>query len=211
MPKSNAEELRILSRRSKVASLLVRGEMNHYEITRKLGMEESQRSTISRDIQAIKAEWRLAAVRNFDDAVGRELAKLDSLEAEMWAAWERSKTPREVTRTRHRTGGKTAGDEAERRKEHRDGNPQFAQMILSCIDRRCKLLGLDPERQPDGMPPPGTKGKDLTDDERERAYNRLLSKLASRNGAPAGDGASHSNGSPVGGPVAPYDPFGLDR
>jgi hypothetical protein len=220
MPRSNADELRVLSRRSKVASLLVRGESNHYEITRKLGMEESQRSTISRDIQAIKAEWRLSAVRDFDDAVGRELAKLDALEAEMWAAWERSKAMREVSRTqRHERPRRTKDKDgnpvtevdsetrAELRKEYRDGNAKFAEVILAIIDRRCKLLGLDPDRQPDGTPPPGAKGKELTDDERERVYQRLLSRMAARHGPPAGEGGGHSDRPPLGGPGTADDPL----
>ena len=28
-------------------------------------------------------------------------------------------------------------------KEQRDGNPAFLQGVLNCIDRRCKLLGID--------------------------------------------------------------------
>src|SRR5262245_22827380 len=147
MHKSHAEEVRIYSRRSKVAALLLRGVTTQFEICERLGMEPGQRSTISRDVKAIKLEWRASAVRDFDQAKGRELAKLDALEKEYWEAWERSKAEKQSTRTRRRTrpagGGTATDDEAEVRKEHRDGNPAFLEGALRCVDKRCEILGLN--------------------------------------------------------------------
>src|SRR5436190_23722016 len=119
MPHGPAESLRIMSRRTKVAACILRGTTNQWEILRQLGMEPRQRSTISRDIKAIKEEWKAARVRDLDEALGRELAKLDHLEREAWEAWERSK------------------------RDERDGNHSFLESVLKCIHKRCELLGIN--------------------------------------------------------------------
>jgi hypothetical protein len=193
MPKSNAEELRILSRRAKVATLLLRGETNHYDITRQLGMEESQRSTISRDITAIKAQWRQSSLRDFDEARGRELEKLELLEKEAWEAWERSKQERESSRAKRRfkpppppaEGQQPApaseeASETELTKEKRDGTPAFLEVVLKCISKRCEILGLNAPQKiapttPDGNSPWTLPLKDLSDDELA-----VVEKLAQR-------------------------------
>jgi hypothetical protein len=156
--RSTAEEIRILSRRSKVARLILQGITNQYEICQQLGMEPGQRTTISRDISAIKDEWRASAVRDWDEAKGKELARLELLEAEAWAAWERSKAERTSSRTRRMerpgpaaepgSGNGTAGATrlesalAELKKEQRDGSQAFLLVALKCVSERCKILGL---------------------------------------------------------------------
>jgi hypothetical protein len=158
--RSNAEEVRIASRRAKVAALLVRGVVNQFEIARQLGMEASQQSTISRDMRAIKEQWRTSSLRDFDEAKGRELEKLEALEAEAWAGWERSKAERTSSRTRRMerpgpaaepesgnsngTAGATRLESAlaELKKEQRDGSQAFLLVALKCVSERCKILGL---------------------------------------------------------------------
>jgi hypothetical protein len=154
--RSNAEEVRILSRRAKVAALLLRGTTNQFSILAALGMEPNQQSTISRDIKAIREEWKASAVRDFDEAKGRELEKLEAIEADAWAAWERSRSERTITRTRRteKPGQSPAGKDgkesgallqsalAESRKEQRDGEQGFLAVALKCVQERCKILGL---------------------------------------------------------------------
>jgi hypothetical protein len=142
--RSNAQQAEVLSRRSKVAELLLRGVSNQLAICAKLGLERSSRSMIYRDIQAIKAEWKQSAVRDFDEAVGIELAKLDALEREYWQGWERSQREWQGTRTTKTEvdDGKSA-KQAEVRKEQRDGSQAFLDGVMKCITRRCELLGLD--------------------------------------------------------------------
>jgi hypothetical protein len=140
---SQQETLQILSRRNKVAAMVLRGESNQLAICKALGMDPSQRSTISRDIKAVKDEWKASAVRAFDEAVGVELAKLDEVEKEAWAAWERSKADRTSSRTNRRTAGERQTDEAEQKTEKRDGEARWLEVVLGCVERRCKLLGLN--------------------------------------------------------------------
>lgn len=139
-----AETLAITSRRNKVAELFLRGITNQFEICAKLGMDPAQRSTVSRDLDALDKQWKASGVRDLDAAKGQELERLEALEREYWAAWEQSKTERQLTRTKRRTGGGSEPrDEAEMKKERRDGNPAFLDGVLKCITKRCSLLGLD--------------------------------------------------------------------
>jgi hypothetical protein len=143
MARTNEEALRVLSRRAKVARLVLTGVTNQYEIAERLGLDRIKgQPTVSRDLAAIKAEWKLAAVQALDEAKGREIARLEAVEAELWAAWERSKEERQSTRTRRRAGGQQMTDEAEVSREKRDGNPKFLDAILRCIELRCRILGI---------------------------------------------------------------------
>ena len=150
-----AEQLRIASRRSKVAELTLRG-VNQWEICTKLGMEPDQRTIISKDVAVIRKEWRQSAIRDFDEARGRELAALDAVEKEFWEAWERSKTEKESKRTAKRTHPRGEDNSDETIKECRDGNPAFLDGVLKCITKRCEILGLD-------VPPDGSQSSDKKD------------------------------------------------
>ncbi len=152
---SNAQQALILSRRCKVAELLLKGISNRNDIMQRLGMEPSQRGSIERDIKSIKKEWRQSAIRDFNESVSIELAKLDRLEREYWESWEKSKSEKQSTRSarRNRMGvdGSAGGNDefAEVKKEHRDGNPAFLDGVMKCIAKRCELLGLDQPKKVD--------------------------------------------------------------
>jgi hypothetical protein len=136
------------ARRTEVARRYLRGEMQA-EIARDYGVNQAQ---ISRDLAVIRAAWLASAIRDFDTARAEELAKIDAVEAEYWLAWERSKKDKEIAVQ------ETDGTQDERtkrprikkaylRKEGQSGNPAYLAGVLSCIERRCKILGLDaPER-----------------------------------------------------------------
>lgn len=126
----------------RITELYLRGRTQS-QIGAELGLSQGM---ISNDLKLIQQRWREQTTFNLDEAKGKELARLDALERECWAAWEQSKSER--TKARQKTSGKgkdgkAAITEASMEKEQRDGNPAFLQAVLSCIDRRCKLLGLD--------------------------------------------------------------------
>jgi hypothetical protein len=137
----------ILRRRQIVADRYLRGQ-TQFAIAQSL---EVSQQTVSSDVVAIRKEWRKSALIDFDAKQDRELAKIDALEREYWDAWERSKTEKQHTRTRKRTG-KAAGDEAEVRKEPRDGNPKFLEGVRQCIYLRCRILGFIKEKIEDQPP-----------------------------------------------------------
>lgn len=132
----------IAERRQQIATRYLRGE-TQAGIAADLGIDQA---TVSRDLVAVRAAWLASSVRDFDTAVAQELAKIDEIESEYWQAWERSKMPKEATLT-EKVEGKDSRSRARVQREHRDGNPAYLDGVLKCIERRCKLLGLDaPER-----------------------------------------------------------------
>ncbi len=119
---------------------------------------EMSQSTVSRDIAAIQAAWLESSLVDFNEARAQELAKIDRLEREYWDAWERSCEDAEMLT--QRTRGKVQQRQGERGEfiseqpaeatkttRGQAGDPRFLAGIQWCIERRCKLLGLDqPER-----------------------------------------------------------------
>ena len=112
------EQARIAKRRVLVADMYARG-YTQAQIVETTGVH---RQTIYVDLLHIQDEWRKTRIIDFDTASTRELMSLDRAEREAWDAWERSK--------KARVRG-SAGD------------PRYLATVIACIDRRCKLLGLD--------------------------------------------------------------------
>lgn len=144
--------MRVQSRRTKVAELLLRGTTNQYEICRQLGMEPGQRTTISRDISAIKEEWKNRTAICLDEHREKELARLDVVIAAAFQGWERSLMDAETREAAKR------GEQETARKISRGqaGNPAFLKIVCDCIAQKRAILGLDAEK--DQPPPTGNSG-----------------------------------------------------
>lgn len=125
--------------RRKIAALYLRG-YKQAEIAEEIGVDIS---TISRDLATMQDEWRAATLMDLDEAKRRELARVDGLELEYWEAWERSCEEAVKTTTKRIQGAESARDEASVQKEQRLGDPRYLAGVQWCIERRCKLLGLD--------------------------------------------------------------------
>jgi hypothetical protein len=76
-----------------------------------------------------------------------QLAKLDALEAQCWKAWRKSQETRETVR--EVVERRPIPDDPPRLKKRtvirtsQAGDPRFLDLVLSCSNQRCKLLGLD--------------------------------------------------------------------
>lgn len=140
---SSSEYLQIESRRLKVAELILKGVTAHAEICRRLGMDPGQRSTVTRDVQALNGQWRDRAAAVLDEAKGRELARLDLVEQAAWAAWEKSQQNAETLRARVSGGAQ----QTEKVSKGQAGDPQFLRVVLGCVEQRRALLGLDPPKE----------------------------------------------------------------
>jgi predicted XRE-type DNA-binding protein len=113
------------------------------DIAEVVGVSQGQ---VNHDLKLIQQRWRESSIMDMNEAKQRELARMDILEREYWAAWEQSKNER--TRARQESDGKSRDGKpnvvrATMEREQRDGNPAFLAGVMSCIERRCKLLGLD--------------------------------------------------------------------
>jgi DNA-binding CsgD family transcriptional regulator len=142
----------VLARREQVARRYLQGEQQA-EIAASYGISQAQ---ISKDLSAIRAEWLASAIRNFDLARAEELAKIDAVEREYWLAWERSKADAETSIqeqhddpiVQYGKDGKpviTTKTRKRMRLERKGqvGGAQYLAGILTCIERRCAILGLD--------------------------------------------------------------------
>ena len=98
MGRTPTETAQIARRRQQVAELYVKGWFQT-AIAEELGVSQT---TVCHDLKAIRKQWRESSIRDFDAARERELCKLDLLEREAWAAWQRSQEPAESTKvTQH--------------------------------------------------------------------------------------------------------------
>ncbi len=115
----------------------------------------SRRKRIQRelDLKEIRRRWREDSVHDFDEYVGRELARIDVVEHECWRAWRENIGERTVTR-KDSNGSFTKTTKIT---EKHAGNVAYLNGVLRCVDRRARLLGLyaSPRRKhfaPDGKP-----------------------------------------------------------
>ncbi len=131
------DSLFLSERRMIVAELyLVKG-MTQQKIAAQLGVSQV---TISNDVRSIKEEYSMKRLNKYQSYLNIELAKLDAVERESWAAWERSigRSERVVTKT------DAAGDVEETvTVDELVGDPRFLTQVQAAIDRRIRLLGLD--------------------------------------------------------------------
>jgi len=144
-----ARKLAIAQRRQQVAKLYLQGK-GQAEIAHELNLAQA---TISRDLESIQTAWRQSSIRDFDAQRDLEIAKLNQVEKEAWAAWERSQQPALTADVIGAAGSQTA----KRTLRHQCGNPRFLELALRCNEERRKLLGLDAPLKiapvtPDGRP-----------------------------------------------------------
>ena len=132
--------------REVVAELYCKG-WKQYEIADKLGVTQQQ---VCYDLKIIRNDWLQSTLRNFDEAKSEELARLDTLEKEYWKGYVRSQENRKSKRTKRMSpdGEEKEGYTEEEAKEYDSaGDSKWLEGVQKCIEKRCKILGLDaPEK-----------------------------------------------------------------
>lgn len=151
-------------RKAKVFRLYTRG-MSCRAIAEQLAAESSMPSkaveprhysTISRYVKEIFDNYRLISLQDAASHTAAMLARLDQMEVELWAAWDRSKGEFTEQSTGRRQTASGSYDVASVKKKQRLGEPKLMALIQGCWDRRCKLLGLmkaEDFKAMNGMPP----------------------------------------------------------
>jgi hypothetical protein len=125
--------------RAEIADLYLQGKTQH-EIGVQLGLSRQQ---IGYDLAAVRQEWLQSALMDFNARKAQELAKIDRLEQEYWAAWDASKKDRQVSTTEQTTGADGERLKAGIRKEEQTGEARYLTGVQWCIQKRCDILGLD--------------------------------------------------------------------
>lgn len=124
--------------RKQIAALRLFGHSQD-AIAEKTGLSQA---TVSRDLAVVVEQWKSEAKGTMEEIKAKELAKLDELEKEAYAAWIGSKqeTQKKVVEDRP---GKSGGKFAKIETEKTNGDPRFLQALLAIQDRRAKILGFD--------------------------------------------------------------------
>jgi hypothetical protein len=100
-------------------------------------------TTIKRDLRKIRERWLAASAQTFAERRAVELKRIDQLEAEAWRAWEESKQPAIATKVRSGGNGQgAASKETSITRSPREGDASYMEVVVSCIDKRCRIYGL---------------------------------------------------------------------
>lgn len=86
--------------------------------------------------------WLASCVHDVDQARREQIQRLDLVEDEAWAAWQRSLKPTRVT-----VKGKKEGDFASTTHEDKtlkstSGDPKWLEIVIRCVETKSRLLGL---------------------------------------------------------------------
>lgn len=135
--------------RRDIARLYLQGKLQS-EIAEYINSDENRDYTITQqmvsyDLKRVQESWQKSSLLDMNELKARELAKIDNLELEYWAAWKRSQEDAEEVK-------EVILDEigmmpVERKRKGQAGDPRFLQGVQWCIERRCKILGIDAPEQ----------------------------------------------------------------
>ena len=124
----------------RLAELYLKG-WSQRRIAADIGVSQAQ---INKDLKKLRAEWLQSALVDFDAAKARELAKIDALEARAWEAFEASAGKKVRTTKEKSTGGKDGGrSRVVVNEEESAGDPRFLDRVSWCIEKRCRIFGID--------------------------------------------------------------------
>jgi len=125
--------------RRQVSSMYLAGR-SQLDIATELNISQS---TVSRDLKWLTQLWMKDAQANFDEARARELARINRLELEYWDAWQKSceDYKEQEIQSSEKPDSKVLVKVAKTQKQN--GDPRFLEGVRSCIDMRCRLLGLN--------------------------------------------------------------------
>ena len=167
-----------------------------WQIGEILGVTQQQ---ICYDLKELQKRWKESALRNFDEAKAQELAKIDRLELEYWDAWHNSRGQKKISSTERTDMASGQRNKAQIRTEDLLGDPRFLEGVRWCVDRRCKILGLDAPSKVAPTNPEGYQPYEPTLSERviARRVTALLERARDRrDGAPPDESRAGAEASP---------------
>jgi hypothetical protein len=139
--------IEMLTRRAMVRQLIFTGRT----VPDIAAMLNIDKRTITADVDEFNKAAKLRAKQDVEDQVAEQLARLDEVEAQAWAAWNSSRQPRKITEKRWSLiEGEKKGDEPKmvvtemkERTEERDGDPRWLKQLTDIARIRAELLGLN--------------------------------------------------------------------
>jgi predicted transcriptional regulator len=143
----------LLKIREQITSLYLQG-VTQAKIGRVVGISQQ---AVSNHLVTVREEWLRSSLRDFDAVKAEQLAKLDKVESTAWQAWQRSMTDASRRTSKERMEGETQVRELTEVVEGQSGDPRYLNVVLDCIERRCKIMGLMPTQKIALTDPSGTK------------------------------------------------------
>lgn len=166
----SCESAAIDRRRAVVSDLYCAGKTMK-EIAKEIG--DVGVTTIWRDLAAIKKQWVESSLRDFDSRRMAELGKLDAIEEQAIAGWERSQRSEKTVTVKNNADG----TEHTTKVVGQAGDSAFLGRVIDCIDKRCKILGLN---APEKVAETDADGNDLTIEQRRERIHALIDRLSGR-------------------------------
>ncbi|MDR1223163.1 MAG: hypothetical protein LBL07_09875 [Tannerella sp.] len=101
-----SERTKLMESRLRIVSELYKRAHTYREIQsgviRRLGLDKYSLSTVKGDVDRLLSIWREQEVRDVDDRVRLELARIDEAVKELWEQWEKSKRDYKKTSSRRK-------------------------------------------------------------------------------------------------------------
>jgi len=172
--KKALKRMEIRDRRRQVSALYMRG-WTQFEIAKSLSLSPT---TVYSDLKAVRKEWLNKAINNYQARQAEELAKLDNLEKECWKQYHALMGKEKVTEIKRLLpsgdGGPSVMTTVERRVETQPPWERYLDKIITIIERRCRLLGIN---EPDRLDIGGDLAAALRElADREKAYTEQQEK-----------------------------------
>lgn len=131
-----------------VSNLYLKG-ISQSEIAERTGIDQA---TVSRTLKSLQSEWQSRSIMNIDERKRMELERIDLVEREAWVAWDKSKGKRteQLTRSKGRPSKQDPTKmemqpqiDVQNKQWESDGDPKYLSIVMQCVERRCKILGID--------------------------------------------------------------------
>lgn len=164
MPRGNnnlrKEQHCVKEQRLEIVAPLWRKNYNYREIRaevmKRLGLPSYSLQTVKRDVDTLLKEWQENRLGDTEKKITSELARIDLVIKEAWEMWEKSKEDYEKRKSKQKgkpktdkqgvqIGVTTTYQEMQNEEYRAKGDARYLDIIIRCIERRCKLLGLDKE------------------------------------------------------------------
>jgi hypothetical protein len=107
------------------------------------------RQQIGYDLRKLAKKWQAEAVGTLDEFKAKALAEVRQLQLEYWQAWERSCQDAETETRKQRLAGEGEVKEMTKVTKGQAGDKRFLDGVQWCIERRCKILGIDAPNKTD--------------------------------------------------------------
>lgn len=114
--------------------------MSQSNIAKIIGISQPQ---VSQDLELVRQQWMKETIIDIDIIKAEQLKKIDKIEREMWACWEKSKRIKKSKVTRGRIFQQTGATPGsfELFEEEELGDTKFMDKIQWCISERLKITG----------------------------------------------------------------------